>query len=304
MSTAGMLIAAMTLDAVIGEPKWLWDRIPHPAVVMGRAVGWLDRQLNPGGAGGLVAGALALVLLIASAWMLGSALSLMGTLVQIVLAAVLLAQRSLVQHVAAVADGLRVSPGDGRRAVSLIVSRDTQAMDAPSMARAAIESAAENLSDGVIAPAFWFLVAGLPGLMVYKVVNTADSMIGYRSPRYERFGKAAARMDDLLNWIPARLTAMLIAAGGGVWPAWREIARDARRHRSPNAGWPEAAMARAIGVALAGPRAYDGRMQDFDWVNGAGARTIGPVEIDAALRQLWRAWGIMLGLTLLLVLLD
>ncbi len=299
MSTAAMLALALLLDAALGEPRWLWSRLPHPAVLMGRAVGLLDRKLNTDG-NRLGKGAIALALLMLGAALLGWGLGSLGAWVQIPVAAILLAQRSLVQHVMAVADGLRVSMGDGRRAVAMIVSRDTAAMDASAVARSAIESAAENLSDGVIAPAFWFLVAGLPGLMVYKIVNTADSMIGYRTPRYERFGKPAARMDDVLNWIPARLTCLLIALPAGVIDAWRGIVADARQHRSPNAGWPEAAMARAIGVALAGPRAYDGRMQDFPWVGGAGARTVGPKAIDAAVRQLWLAWGILLGSAFLL----
>ena len=301
MNTAAILLCALLLDAVMGEPKWLWDRIPHPAVLMGRAVAILDKRLNPG-RGGLAAGALTLVLLMGAAFLLGWGLSQLGGVVQILLTAILLAQRSLVQHVRAVADGLRISLGDGRRAVAMIVSRDTAAMDRSAVARSAIESAAENLSDGVIAPAFWFLLGGLPGLMVYKVVNTADSMIGYRTPRYEYFGKAAARMDDVMNWLPARLTCALIALPAGVLGSWREIVGDAGQHRSPNAGWPEAAMARAINVALAGPRAYDGRMQDFPWVGAAGARIIGPEAIDAAVHKLWQTWGMMLGLVLLFAL--
>ena len=301
MSTASILILALLLDAALGEPKWLWDRLPHPAVLMGRAVGFLDRHLNRNRYN-FLAGLLALALLMGGAYLLGTALSLLGDVVQIILAAILLAQRSLVQHVRAVADGLRVSLGDGRRAVAMIVSRDTAGMDESAVARSAIESAAENLSDGVIAPAFWFLVGGLPALMVYKIVNTADSMIAYRTPRYERFGKATAYADDALNLIPARLTCLLIALPSGVLGQWIGITRDAGKHRSPNAGWPEAAMARAINVALSGPRAYDGQMQDFPWVGGDGARTIGPAAIDAAIAKLWQAWGIMLGLVFLLAL--
>ena len=163
-------------------------------------------------------------------------------------------------------------------------------MDGPAIARSAIESAAENLSDGVVAPAFWYLVLGLPGLLLYKITNTADSMIGYRTPRHEAFGWAAARLDDVLNWIPARLTALLIALPHGVLRDWPAIARDARRHRSPNAGWPEAAMARALDIALAGPRSYDGRLTDFPWVHPEGNRNPGPERIDAAVAVLWRAW--------------
>ena len=301
MNTATLLIFALLLDAALGEPKWLWSRLPHPAVLMGRAVSALERRFNTGQYG-ILTGLLTLALLIGAAYVVGWGLSLLGDVVQVIIAAILLAQRSLVQHVAAVADGLRVSLGDGRRAVAMIVSRDTNDMDASATARSAIESAAENLSDGVIAPAFWFLVGGLPALMVYKIVNTADSMIGYRTPRYEKFGKAAAIMDDALNLIPARLTCLLIALPSGVIGQWRDIGRDARMHRSPNAGWPEAAMARAITVALAGPRAYDGKMQDFPWVGSEGKRIIGPQDIDAALRKLWQAWGIMLGLTFLVAL--
>jgi adenosylcobinamide-phosphate synthase len=298
-----ILILAMLLDAAVGEPRWLWSRLPHPAVLMGRAVGFLDRTLNPD-RGGIWAGTLALALLMGGACLIGWGLSHLGGIVQIIIVAILLAQRSLTQHVNAVADGLRVSLGDGRRAVAMIVSRDTAQMDQSATARSAIESAAENLSDGVIAPAFWFLIAGLPGLMVYKVVNTADSMIGYRTPRYEYFGKAAARMDDAMNFLPARLTCALIALPSGVLTQITAIRSDAHQHRSPNAGWPEAAMARSINVALAGPRAYDGLMQKFPWVGGEGARTIGPKEIDAAVRALWHAWGIMLTLALLLVFVE
>lgn len=301
MSTPFILILALLLDAALGEPKWLWDRLPHPAVLMGRAVGALDRALNPE-RGGIMAGALTMALLIGGAYLTGWALSLLGPVVEVVLCAVLLAQRSLVEHVTAVADGLRVSLGDGRRAVAMIVSRDTAGMDQSATARSAIESAAENLSDGVIAPAFWFLAGGLPALMVYKIINTADSMIAYRTPRYEYFGKAAAYLDDIMNFIPARLTCWLIAIPAGVAGQWRAIGRDARKHRSPNAGWPEAAMARAIGVALAGPRAYNGQMQEFSWVGEDGKRTLTPHDIDAAVGQLWRAWGILFGLTVLLAL--
>ena len=301
MSHAAILLLALLLDAALGEPKWLWSKLPHPAVLMGRAVGALERRLNRS-QNSIAAGVLALAVLVSAAYGIGALLAGLGPIVQIILAAILLAQRSLVQHVRAVADGLRVSLDEGRNAVAMIVSRDTRHMDPSAVARSAIESAAENLSDGVIAPAFWFLIAGLPGLMVYKIVNTADSMIGYRTPRYEAFGKAAARADDLLNWVPARLTCALIAVPSGVASQWRAIAADAAQHRSPNAGWPEAAMARAISVALAGPRAYDGVMQQFPWVGGEGKRQIGPPEIDAALRKLWLAWGMMLALTTALAL--
>ncbi|AXI45043.1 adenosylcobinamide-phosphate synthase [Sulfitobacter sp. SK012] len=303
MTTPTLLFFAMLLDGIFGEPRWLWSRLPHPAVLMGRAVDTLEHRLNAG-ENRLFKGCVTLVVLILGAALLGWALSLLGAVVEILIAAILLAQHSLVDHVRAVASGLRMSLPEGRRAVAMIVSRDTAQMDAPAIARSAIESGAENLGDGVIAPAFWFLIGGLPGLLIYKIVNTADSMIGYRTPRHEQFGKAAARMDDLLNWIPARLTALLIAIPGNAMNQWREIAADARLHRSPNAGWPEAAMARAIDVALAGPRAYDGVMQPFAWVNGLGARDIGPPAIDAAITRLWQAWALTLATTAILSLLS
>ena len=296
MNSAALLAVALVLDAVLGEPDWLWKRLPHPAVLMGRAVSALDRVLNRG-SGRVLKGALALALLALGALTLGELLARLGPVAEVLAAAVLLAQRALVQHVQAVADGLCNSLGEGRRMVARIVSRDTGAMDESQVARAAIESAAENLSDGVIAPAFWFLVLGTPGLVLYKVVNTADSMIGYRNARYESFGKAAARADDLMNLIPARLTGVLIAVFTGQVREWHAIAADARRHRSPNAGWPEAAAARALDVALAGPRSYDGQMRELPWVNPAGRRRIGAGEVAAAARLLWRVWLVFLLLT-------
>jgi adenosylcobinamide-phosphate synthase len=298
VTTALLLVPALLLDAVLGEPAWLWSRLPHPAVLMGRAVRWLDLRLNRGGAR-RARGVATVIVLVMGALATGFAIRALGWPFEVAAAAILLAQRSLVDHVAAVAQGLRTGIGDARIMVARIVSRDTAAMDGPAVARSAIESASENLSDGVIAPAFWFLVAGLPGILVYKAVNTADSMIGYRTERYEQFGWAAARLDDVLNLVPARATALLIALTHGVTDA-RGIVGDARRHRSPNAGWPEAAMARALGVALAGPRSYDGQMRDFPFVHPAGRRDIGAPEIDAACRALWRSWGAALGLVALL----
>ncbi|MCI2399762.1 adenosylcobinamide-phosphate synthase CbiB [Aliiroseovarius subalbicans] len=299
MSHAVILLGALLLDAALGEPAWLWSRLPHPAVLMGRAIGALEQRLNHGERR-LLAGALGLGALVVVAWLLGLALTSLGPLVELVIAAILMAQKSLVQHVGAVADALRISIGDGRHMVARIVGRDTAQMDAPAVARAAIESAAENLSDGVIAPAFWFLIFGLPGLLVYKLVNTADSMIGHRNPRYEQFGKAAARLDDVLNWVPARLTAVLIVLGYGRWDAWRHIRRDAPLHRSPNAGWPEAAMAAVLNVALSGPRAYDGERRDFPWVHPEGRRALTPDDVDRACAVLWRAWLVMVVIVALL----
>ncbi len=300
--SATLLLPALLLDAALGEPKWLWDRFPHPAVLMGRAIGWMDQRFNKGakkrlkGTATMAALGLAAITL---GWLIHE-IPDFGIL-EVIAAAILLAQKSLVQHVQAVADALRLSTEGGRRAVSMIVGRDTATLDDPAISRAAIESAAENLSDGVIAPAFWFLIAGLPGLMLYKITNTADSMIGHRTPRHEEFGWAAARFDDLLNLIPARLTALLLALTHG-WTDPRPILRDAPLHRSPNAGWPEAAMAVILNTALSGPRAYHGEMRDYPWVWPEGRRDPGPDQIDAAVSALWRAWGAMLALTAVIAL--
>ncbi|MFM2388841.1 MAG: hypothetical protein RLZZ437_396 [Pseudomonadota bacterium] len=294
--SATLLLPAMLLDAALGEPKWLWSRAPHPAVLMGRAVDWADTTFNHGPARrlngvGVMAG------LAVAALLLGLAIHLIpdGGVIEIIVVAILLAQRSLVDHVRAVASALRLSVGDGRMAVAMIVGRDTARMTEAEVARGAIESAAENLSDGVIAPIFWYLLLGLPGLLMYKITNTADSMIGHRTPRHEAFGWAAARFDDVLNWVPARMTAALIALAHG-WYDSGPILRDAPLHRSPNAGWPEAAMAVVLNVALSGPRSYNGERKDYPWVNGKGARRIGAAEIDRAVRALWRAWGLMLAI--------
>lgn len=305
MSHAAALALAMLLDGWLGEPRWLWSRLPHPAVLMGRAVGWADKTLNTGSEQARRAKGIAtMAVLTLCAAALGTGLSALpgGVIIEVIAAAMLLAQRSLCDHVRDVATALCQSVNDGRVAVARIVGRDTAELDEPGIARAAIESAAENLSDGIIAPAFWFLLGGLPGLLVYKIANTADSMIGYRTPRHAAFGWAAARFDDGLNWIPARLTALMIAVLHRAPGQWRTIRRDAPLHRSPNAGWPEAAMAAALDVSLSGPRSYDGQIREFPWVRAEGARDIGAAEIDAAVTVLWRVWRLGLALVAVLVL--
>ena len=294
-----MLVCAALLDAALGEPDWLWRKLPHPAVLMGRLIASLDRRFNDG-PNRKFRGVLCVAFLIAVSGTLGWCLTLLGPVVEVVSAAILLAHRSLVQHVQAVADGLRISLSHGRKAVSMIVSRNTEDMQTSGVARSAIESAAENMSDGVIAPAFWFLIGGLPGIMIYKMVNTADSMIGYRTSRYMDFGWAAARLDDGLNLLPARLTALLLAVSGSVTDI-KGIRTDAGLHRSPNAGWPEAALSRALGIALAGPRTYDGTRQDFPWVNARGRKDLNAMDIENAIGMLWRAWMLMLVLVICMV---
>lgn len=298
---ATLLVFALLLDAALGEPKWLWDRVPHPAVLMGRLIGWCDEQVNTGPArrakGTAVVAALSAAALVLG-WMIASLP--FGWLWSVLGAAILLAQKSLVDHVQAVADGLRGSLEDGRHAVSMIVGRDTRTMTEADISRAAIESAAENLSDGVIAPALWFLVGGLPGIIFYKIINTADSMIGHRTDRHEDFGWAAARLDDLLNWAPARINAALIAMTHWGRGAWKTARAEAWQHRSPNAGWPEAAMARVLDLSLSGPRSYGGVMTTDPCLNPGGRRGADARDIDRAITVLWRAWAATLAFCVLL----
>jgi adenosylcobinamide-phosphate synthase len=289
------LLAALLLDALFGDPGWLYRHVPHPVALFGQMIAALERSLNRSARSDGVRralGVVAVALVVGVAAGLGAlaAEAPFGWLVTPVLVAVLVAQRSLWDHVAAVARVLEQNGlAAGRVAVSRIVGRDPQSLDEAGVARAAIESLAENFSDGVVAPVLWFLLLGLPGICAYKAINTLDSMIGHLSPRYRAFGWAAARLDDLANLLPARLAAALIAAAAGVLPrmaggyAARAALCDARRHRSPNAGWPEAAMAGALGLALAGPRRYGGAVVADAWMGG-GRKEADASDIRRALR--------------------
>ncbi|MEM7318827.1 MAG: adenosylcobinamide-phosphate synthase CbiB [Pseudomonadota bacterium] len=294
MSAMFLLACAMLLDAALGEPDWLWSRVRHPAVLMGDAVGYLDRRFNSE-PHKRAKGVLITIILVLGALVIGQALSQLGGLIEILVCAVLLAQRSLTTHVQDVADALRLSLPEARSKVARIVTRDTTDMSQSDVARSAIESAAENLSDGVIAPAFWFLVGGLPGLLAYKAVNTADSMIGYMNDKYAAFGWASARLDDLLNLVPARLTCLMLVVLSNQYTQWRGIVEDAQRHVSPNAGWPEAAISRALNLALAGPRSYHGQVRHLAWVNEAARKDVGPRDIERAIGLLWQVWALALG---------
>ncbi|MEO1457922.1 MAG: adenosylcobinamide-phosphate synthase CbiB [Pseudomonadota bacterium] len=291
-----MLALALAIDAALGEPDAIWKRIPHPVVLMGRLVEMLEEGLNQGDFRWLK-GVVAVIVLVAAtgAPALFLSIDLFGGLFEVLVAAILLAQKSLVQHVSAVAEGLKRSLEEGRAAVAQIVGRDTDDLDADGVARAAVESAAENFSDGVVAPAFWFLLLGLPGIVVYKAVNTADSMIGHKTERYRAFGWAAARLDDALNWVPARIAGAILCVAGTGRPAMEVMLRDAWLHRSPNAGWPEAAMAASLGVALAGPRAYGGTLTDDPYLNHGGRQAMDRRDITAAVRLLWRGWAVLVG---------
>ena len=295
MSFAAAMLVAMALDLALGWPDALFRRIGYPVTWLGALIAGLERRLNrtPGQrikgvltalvviatAGGLAAG---LVWLLPGGWA--------GTVLAGVLAWPLVALRSMHDHVVAVARPL--AAGDlaaARHAVSMIVGRDPSGLDEAGVARAAIESLAENTSDGIVAPLFWGVLLGLPGIAAYKAINTLDSMIGHRTTRYEAFGWASARIDDGVNLAPARLTGGLFAlASAAPRRALACMARDARHHRSPNAGWPEAAMAGALGIRLSGPRVYGDRVAQEPWVN-AGAPDPTRLDLGRALGLYRRA---------------
>ena len=248
---------ALLIERVVGYPAWLFNALGHPVSWIGALISWLEPKLNLGESRRLK-GLLMLVLVLLTVLAVGLLVVAvtrripLGWILEALLASSLLAQKELGRAVKAVADGLNQSLESGRRAVSHIVGRDPNALDEPGVARAAIESLAESTSDGVVAPLFWLLVGGLPGVLIYKAANTADSMVGHKNERYLDFGWASARFDDLLNWIPARLTALLVAGAAFLVrrtdpeAAWSTALRDAHKHDSPNAGWPEAWLAGAL----------------------------------------------------------
>jgi adenosylcobinamide-phosphate synthase len=294
-----LALAALMLEALVGYPTAVYRAVGHPVTWMGAWLVWLEKRLNHPGMGFAARralGALALTLALApvalaclAATRLLAPLGAFGFAVLALLAASLPAQRSLHTHVRAVADGLDKNLDEGRRAVAMIVGRNPDVLDEAGVARAAIESLAENFSDGVVAPAFWTALGGLAGGALYKAVNTADSMIGHEDERHAAFGWAAARLDDLVNLPASRLAALWLVLAACLAPdaspseAARVVWRDAPKHRSPNAGWPEAAMAGALGLKLAGPRVY-GRTLMEDAFMGRGRREATAVDIRRALR--------------------
>lgn len=310
VDTLVVALVALLVDAAFGYPDRLFRTIGHPVVWIGALIGGLDRRLNrgmvpdPGGrlnrrdVSGRIMGIVSLVVLAGvptlAAWLIeraclralphDAAILLLG-----IVASTISAQRSLFTHVRDVLRALeRSGLGAGRTAVARIVGRDPEALDEAGVVRAAIESLAENFSDGVVAPLLWCAVFGLPGMVFYKAVNTADSMIGHLTPRHAAFGWASARLDDLVNLPASRLSALWIALAATLLPAMSAagavgaVWRDAGRHRSPNAGWPEAAMAGALGLSLAGPRIYDGRLVDDAWM-GQGRIDAGSPDLRRAL---------------------
>ncbi|MBX9931976.1 MAG: adenosylcobinamide-phosphate synthase CbiB [Methylobacterium sp.] len=312
--TLPILALALAIEAAAGYPDALYRALGHPVTWIGRLIGTLDTGLNRGDPiRRRIAGICALVVVLAVVASVALALSALAGLAGLWPGSVLLglacaalpAQRSLHDHVARVAEGLR-SDGlaGGRSAVAMIVGRDPESLDEAGICRAAIESLSENFSDGIVAPAFWIGVGGLPGGALYKAVNTADSMIGHRTLRHEAFGWASARLDDVVNLPASRLAAGLIVAaaachrGASARNAWRAVRRDAGRHRSPNAGWPEAAMAGALGLRLAGPRVYGAIRVEDAWM-GDGRSEAGPADVERALALYRTACLILFGLALL-----
>jgi len=302
---------ALLVEALVGYPDWLGQSIGHPVTWVGRLIGLLDDGLNDerlSSASRRAAGIGSLLIVIGitggAAYVVEQ--GLFGLPLGVVFAALpastLLAQRSLYAHVERVATALeREGLAAGRKAVAHIVGRDTRALDEAAVARAAIESLAENFSDGVVAPALWLATGGLAGGVIYKAINTADSMIGHRTRRHEAFGWAAARLDDVVNLPASRLSALLLIAAAATtgraaaMEAWRAVLRDASRHRSPNAGYPEAAMAGALDLALAGPRIYDG-IEIADAIMGRGRRAATAADIRNALALFRRADAMLIGI--------
>jgi adenosylcobinamide-phosphate synthase len=313
--TLFVLVGALALEAAFGYPDWLFQRIGHPVSWMGRLITFLDRRYNQDDESasarrrkGVFSLCILIVVVGVIAWALEQVFDHvpLGGFFIALLTSTLIASRSLYSHVAAVARALdKYGLDDARQAVSRIVGRNPQMLDAHGVARAAIESLAENASDGVVAPVFWFAIFGLPGIVVYKAINTADSMIGHRTPRYDAFGWAAARLDDFVNLPASRLTALLIAAASVFMPGasaantLETVSRDASKHRSPNAGWPESAIAGALLLKLNGPKVY-GETRVEDAYMGDGRREATAGDIRAALRLTTAAWAIMVGSLLLI----
>lgn len=314
-----ILIAFLSLavERILGYPDWLFNAIGHPVTWIGRLISFLDRRLNRATDSDELrrrrgVQALLVILLVPAA--IGLTLHVLlwlifpsGLAIAAILGSSLLSQKSLAEHVEDVADALETGGLTlGRIAVSRIVGRDPEKLDKAGIARAAIESLAENFSDGIVAPAFWIGIGGLAGGAAYKAANTADSMIGHRTPKHEAFGRAAARFDDLINLPASRLTGLLIVLAAflvkGADPrnAWQVMRRDAKKHRSPNAGWPEAAMAGALGLSLAGPRSYGGEMVEDAFMGEGGRREAESTDIRQALKLYHVADGLLLGLFALL----
>lgn len=314
--TISVACLACAIEAVFGYPAWLFRLIGHPVTWVGALIARLDHRLNHSNdtprrrkLKGVIALGLLTALPVLIVLLSLKLLSLIATPLEIhilegLVASTLIAQRSLWEHVRAVLYGLKLEGlAGGRKAVSMIVGRDPEQLDEAGVIRAAIESLAENFSDGIVAPLFWAALGGLPGVVFYKSINTADSMIGHLTPRHAAFGWASAKLDDLINLPASRLSAVWIILGAMTMRqasplgAFQAVRYDARHHRSPNAGWPEAAMAGALGLKLAGPRVYGGVMVEDHWMGNGRSEAIQD-DLARALRLYRRACGVQ-GLVLI-----
>lgn len=300
-----ILVLAIVLDMFVGDPDWIWRKLPHPVVFFGKVISTLDRYLNRIRDNRRMRkkfGMLALCIMMALALIIGVLLTsllrqigVFGFVIEIIIVAVLIAQKSMSDHIEDIIAPL--SSGDigrARHAVSMIVGRHTADMDASDVTRSSIESLAENFSDGVVAPVFWYALLGLPGILMYKMLNTADSMIGHKSVEYEDFGWASARLDDLANWLPARISASLIAFSAWVLMGSKSIKNavwsimhNASLHRSPNAGWPETAMAGALDIVLSGPRIYGDKTSNELYLNATGQLELSHLDLEKACKIFW-----------------
>jgi adenosylcobinamide-phosphate synthase len=307
---------ALILERWQGYPPRLLGQIGHPVIWIGKLLSWLESRLwkddqsaEQRRTRGIVTMVLVLGITLIVTLMVRNILAgiPLGWVLEILLATPFLAQKELGRAVQAVADALLTSLEAGREAVSQIVGRDPQQLDTAGVSRAAVETLAESTSDGVVAPWFWLVLLGLPGIALYKAINTADSMIGHKNERYADYGWAAARLDDLVNLVPARLTAVFVTIacffvpGASPSKAWQAATRDAMKHRSPNSGWPEATFAGALGFSLGGPRSYDGEVVDLPAM-GEGETKLGPYHITRALTLYRMTLNVLLVISTLLAL--
>ena len=314
-----ILLLALLIDRLIGDPDWIWRKVPHPVAAFGAGIKWFETRFNRKSMSFRRRkwfGIIAILILLLASFVVGFFIHKLllglggaGVIIEALVASILLAQKSLVDHVGKVEKAFKQgSLVEARGAVSLIVGRETENLDESAICRAAIESLAENSSDGVVAPVFWFLILGLPGLFCYKLVNTADSMVGYKNERFKDFGWASARLDDVVNFIPARLTAFIVILTSGLFinrkaaeKAIEVVRKDARHHHSPNAGFPECAFAGALDVKLLGPRIYSGKAVDEPFQNESG-KMAGPDDIYRAIRLFNRSMDVLFLVILLLFL--
>ena len=314
-----VLLLALLIDRSIGDPDWIWRKVPHPVAAFGAGIKWFETRFNRKSMSSRRRkwfGITTILVLLLVTFIIGLfihsfllQLGFTGIIIEALVASIFIAQKSLVDHVGKVEKAFKQgSLAEARGAVSLIVGRETKNLDESAVCRAAIESLAENSSDGVVAPVFWYLILGLPGLFCYKLVNTADSMIGYKNERFKDFGWASARLDDVVNFIPARLTMFIVILTSGLFinrkaaaKAIDVVRKDARHHHSPNAGFPECAFAGALDVKLLGPRIYSGEAVDEPFQNESG-KMAGPDDIYRAIRLFKRSMDVLFLVILLLFL--